>query len=249
MNINYKVPETASHQATLEFLSNLTPGSYLYNQTVQKLRRNKRLTEPSVATTTTTSATTIASSHHKNYVHKRINSHKLPTGTLELADEIDTTVTNKTVHIHLNATAAHHQASSNANNNSGSNANASSIHKKINTEKYRQKYKNYLKSKHKILAATGNHNQTPIKVSELVLNPDPTGHLDKCNRLQWYSLLFAIVYVLFAIAMFEFLFMSESAVFTIAIISATLPIGGVFWSMFKLTTKDNTGKLKNVELN
>lgn len=251
---------TSQQQATLEFLSNLTPGSYLYNKTVQKLRRSKRQ---------------IDDTKHLRYFHKRINNqhiqHKME--NYNLTDELGTTVSNKTVHLHINMTGPiandvhtqHHRrlaTDSNATITNGATTSslgtmADAIHRKVNTEKYRKKYKNYIKSKHKSgttssvltnsssssTSVDGHHNQTPVKVSELILNTIDDNNMEsKCTHLQLYSLLFVFVYVLFAMCLFQFLFMSESAVFTVAVISATLPIAGVFWSMFKLTTRDDVGE-------
>lgn len=211
MNIQTDVPDLKSHQAALEYLSNLTPGSYLYNQTVQKLRRNKRST---------------ADTH--NHTHKKINSRK---DAVEPIGHHD--INEQNHHLHANKTASNHRGGHNINQTQMSAA----MLRKINTEKYWKKLKNYTKYKHKIVI--NSHNQTPMKVSTLILN---TNGRDDCGQLSLYGLLVIFVYVAFIICLYNFLFVTESAVFTVAVLSAALPVTGIFWSVFELTTMDNMGK-------
>lgn len=211
LNIENDVPDLKSHQAALDYLSNLTPGSFLYNQTIQKLRRNKRST---------------ADSH----THKKINSrkdHDSSANPHELIEFGHHAAPNKTVH-----TTAHH------NSNSNHTQLTAAMLRKINTEKYWKKLKNYTKYKHKIII--NSHNQTPMKVSTLILN---TNGRDDCGQLSLFCLLAICVYITFTICLYNFLFLSESAVFTVSVMSAALPVSGIFWSMFELTTMNNMGKL------
>lgn len=198
-----------NHQATLEFLSNLTPGSSIYNETVQKLRRSRRHIS------------------HKKYFHKRItvNSQK-STNSPKFNEQINETVSNRTVHLHWNGSETDSVASS-----------TNQTNKVQNVEKYWKKYKNHMKSKHK---SAFNENQTPLKVSQLILN-DSSVVMD-CKHLMLYSFLFVGVYVIFAICLVQFLFMTESAVFTVAVVSASLPVSGIFWSLFELKTNEYVGK-------
>lgn len=197
-----------NHQATLDFLSNLTPGSSIYNETVQKLRRNRRHIS------------------HKQYFHKRINiNNQKPMNSLKFNDQINETVSNRTVHLHWNSSETDFIASTNQTN------------KIRNVEKYWRKYKNHMKNKHK---SAYSENPTPLKVSRLVLN-DSIIMMD-CKHLMLYSFLFVGVYVIFGICLIQFLFMTESAVFTVAVVSSSLPVSGIFWSLFQLTTKEYVGK-------
>lgn len=197
-----------NHQATLDFLSNLTPGSSIYNETVQKLRRNRRHIS------------------HKQYFHKRINYNNQKS-TKSLNDEINETITNRTVHLRWNGsdTSTYIVASTNQTN------------KMMNLEKYWKKYKNHMKNKHK---SAYNENHTPVKVSQLVLNDSVT--VMDCKHLMIYSFFFVGVYVIFGISLIQFLFLTESAVFTVAVVSSSLPVGGIFWSLFELKTKEYVGK-------
>lgn len=196
-----------NHQATLDFLSNLTPGSSIYNETVQKLRRSRRHT-----------------SSHKKYFHKRINSQTFN-------DQINETVLNRTVHLHANSSEPQDIAVAPAANQT--------TNKQHNVEKYLKKYKNHMKNKH--MKSAFNENQTPLKVSQLILN-DSNIVMD-CKHLMIYSFLFVGVYVVFGVCLVQFLFMTESAVFTVAVVSSSLPVSGIFWSLFELTTNDFVGKL------
>lgn len=196
-NIEYKVPAKMNHQATLDFLSNLTPGSSIYNETVQKLRRSRRHI------------------NHKSYFHKRINidSQKSTNNSVRFNDQTNETIANLTTPSTSHAIKLQH-----------------------NVEKWK-KYKNHMKNKHK---SAFNENQTPLKVSQLILNDSVV--VTDCKHLMLYSFLFAGVYAVFAICLIHFLFMTESAVFAVAVVSASLPVSGIFWSLFELTTTDFVGK-------
>lgn len=221
-------------QRTLEFLSNLTPGSHRYNETVQMLRRDRRQVhsyEPN----------TSASSNP----HRRLN------------ESLHESVVNGTVHLnllsHLNhpnrhhspvavhSPPAHHPPSSNDTNESSAarkiNTDKSSSHKSIHNLKYKHRQAHNFTS-----IASGVHNQTPIKVSKLVLNHISTP--DDDLQLVWPvvrgALVLSCIYVTFTGSALHFLFETESAVFTVAVMSLALPLGGIFWSFFKLTTTTGT---------
>ena len=240
-----------SHQATLEFLSNLTPGSELYNLTVQQLRRTKR---DSNSQKHLVDNVTSSSEHHETNNKSR--------STIDhLHAELDETVTNGTVHLHLNR-SGHHSYGTSSNNRNGSSSitvQKSAQHfngtlKRINSEKYWKKYKNYIKHKqHKIAPVSGisinplqiefpvSHNQTPVKVSHLILNNSNIDD-EMCLPLMKFSLLFCVVYILFSICLLQFIFFTESAVYTVTIVSVALPVSGIFWSLFELTAKNGIGE-------
>lgn len=198
-----------NQQATLDFLSNLTPGSSIYNETVQKLRRNRRHI------------------NHKQYFHKRINYSSQKSTNIN--DQINETILNRT--IRLSTETDFIPSSINHTNK---------VH---NVEKYWKKYKNHIKGKHK---SAFNDNRTPLKVSQLILND--ANVVTDCKHLMVYSFLFVVVYTIFGICMIHFLFMTESAVFTVAVVSTSLPVSGIFWSLFELTTKDFVGKYISTKL-
>lgn len=217
-------PELKDHQTALEFLSNLTPNSYLYNQTVQKLRRNKRST---------------AAKDKESHIHtqKKINSpRKEPSGSDIAGHHSGSSAPiNHHAHANKNDTQTHHNSHTNQTQLSAA------MLRKINTEKYWKKLKNYTKYKHKIVI--NSHNQTPMKVSTLILN---TSERIDCGQLSVYGLLTIGVYVVFIICLYNFLFLSESAVFTVAVVSAALPVTGIFWSLFALATTNHMGKCSRV---
>lgn len=282
LNLEHDVPDLSNHQAALDFLSNLTPGSYLYNQTVQKLRRHKRDIETKPT----------------NYYHKKINTDRVIHGSnIEInknqteninlhtvtRNNNDNFIKNKTEqsvknqiksnkeqhrqngtpttatttihgiikhHKQLHQQQLQHQTESIFSKtaqvsppaSTGAVATTHTVNtqnRKINTEKHLRKLKNYTKYKHKIII--NSHNQTPVKVSTLILNTNSRRH--DCGQLSVYALLTIFAYILFIICLYNFLFLSESAVFTVAVISAALPISGIFWSIFELTTLNNTGEL------
>ncbi|KAJ6634875.1 hypothetical protein Bhyg_13456 [Pseudolycoriella hygida] len=210
LNIQYKVPAAMNHQATLDFLSNLTPGSSIYNETVQKLRRNRRHIS------------------HKKYFHKRINiNNQKSTNSLKFNDQINETISNRTVHLHWNEPEPEYVVPA-----------TNQTNKMHNKENIWKKYKNHMKNKHR---SVFNDNPTPVKVSRLILN-DSNIVMD-CKHLMLYSFLLAGIYVMFVIFLIQFLFMTESAVFTVAVVSASLPIGGIFWSLFELKTIDSVASI------
>lgn len=223
-------------QKTLDFLSNLTPGSHRYNETVQMLRRSRRQVTPYDPIS--------PSSASKQ--HRRLN------------ESLHETVVNGTVHLNLlshlthsnkHHSAVHHPAPS-------IETNETTTVRKINTDKssrskllhHDTNHNNNVKHKHRSVHnfTSGNsavHNQTPIKVSHLVLN-NISSHDEDVSLwpIVRGSLVLSFIYVVFIGCAFHFLFETESAVFTVAVISLALPLGGIFWSFFKLTTIADVGK-------
>lgn len=58
------------------------------------------------------------------------------------------------------------------------------------------------------------------------------------------ALLFSLAYAVLLVCTVQFLLDTESAVFTVAVQSLALPLAGLFWSMFELTTdEDHIGEL------
>lgn len=52
------------------------------------------------------------------------------------------------------------------------------------------------------------------------------------------SLVFCAAYMVYLVCAVQFLFDTESAVFTVAVTSLALPVAGIFWSLFELKTLD-----------
>lgn len=61
---------------------------------------------------------------------------------------------------------------------------------------------------------------------------DPIGN---CSRTQIYSLILLLFYIIFASCLINFLVISESAVFTVCVVSGALPLIGIFWSLFEIS--------------
>lgn len=212
LNIQCKeVPDQSHANRTLDFLSNLTPASALYNETVRRLRRHRRhifhqqntsLTPASTRTSNQLTNHDDQDSGHNRFVHRRPNE---------------------------TAAIAH----------------------KAHMNRYWKKYKSYMHNRQKVATAlvanslrTNTANQTPTKIAQLILNTEPSRNRYKCLPLAQYAILLSVVYVLFAMSTFHFLFHTESAVFTMTVMSAALPVSGIFWSLFELTTKSDVGKPK-----
>lgn len=62
-----------------------------------------------------------------------------------------------------------------------------------------------------------------------------------CGNIFPFSWLFLGSYILFSIVSVKFLMISQSAVYTIAVMSSSLPIVGIWWSLFKLVPLQNGG--------
>lgn len=126
--------------------------------------------------------------------------------------------------------------------------NETAYSRKAHMNRYWKKYKSYMHNRQKVAALvasslkTHTANQTPTKIAQLILNKEPSMNGVKCLPLAQFALLLSVVYVLFAMSTFHFLFLTESAVFTMTVIAAALPVGGIFWSLFELTTSSGVGK-------
>lgn len=229
------------HQQTLDYLSNLTPHSVLYNETVLRLRRTKR-------------ASSSSDFINHSQTHKSIN-------TMRYINEDETHNKDQAVGDRTeepnSVTAAGHEVNHNSNTtntssniiiNNTTNSNKThhhhhvnaTHHTKINTEKHWRIMKNKIHQKIKFIDS---HNQpiTPLfkhSGTESVLPPDITPN---CHRVSNYAWLFILTYIVFAISLFTFLILSESTVFTVTIITSALPLIGIFWSLFELRTAGNTG--------
>lgn len=56
--------------------------------------------------------------------------------------------------------------------------------------------------------------------------------------------LFSVAYMVFLVCAVQFLLDTESAVFTVAVVSLALPVAGIFWSLFELkSTDEHIGEL------
>lgn len=160
---------------------------------------------------------TTNSHNNLKYFHTRINSHRYD--SFDVKENTVKNLTKSDMHKNDNKTHSY----------------------KINTEKHLKNMKNHnSRVKHKkMMTENLSNNQTPIKISHLVLKTNRTGDCDQVKKYAW---LFIIVYMVFAICLLKFLIVSESAVFTIAVITGALTLVGIFWSMFELTTKNYLGK-------
>uniref|UniRef100_A0A1B0C9J1 Uncharacterized protein n=1 Tax=Lutzomyia longipalpis TaxID=7200 RepID=A0A1B0C9J1_LUTLO len=101
---------------------------------------------------------------------------------------------------------------------------------KINTERHWHKSKPIpQKKKHHDRLKNNNSNN---RATNIVLERKISGD---CGHCQMYALLLVGVYLIFAVCIVNFLIVAESAVFTVTVITATLPLVGIFWSIFKIS--------------
>ncbi|CAK9818702.1 hypothetical protein ANTQUA_LOCUS9907 [Anthophora quadrimaculata] len=59
-------------------------------------------------------------------------------------------------------------------------------------------------------------------------------NIDNCSNISTHGWIFLISYIVFTISILNFLSMSESAVFTVAATTASLPLSGIWWSIYKM---------------
>ncbi|XP_076237116.1 uncharacterized protein LOC143180940 [Calliopsis andreniformis] len=64
---------------------------------------------------------------------------------------------------------------------------------------------------------------------------------DSCSNVAIHGWSFLVAYIVFSISALNFLSMSESAVFTIATATVSLPLSGIWWSIYKMDIGANGG--------
>ncbi|CAL7942139.1 unnamed protein product [Xylocopa violacea] len=57
---------------------------------------------------------------------------------------------------------------------------------------------------------------------------------DVCSNISTHAWIFLVAYIVFAISVLNFLSMCESAVFTVATATVSLPLSGIWWSIYKM---------------
>ena len=68
---------------------------------------------------------------------------------------------------------------------------------------------------------------------------------NSCSNVADHGWIFLISYVIFAISTVNFLSMCESAVFTVAATTVSLPLSGIWWSIYKMDVGANGGESTN----
>lgn len=126
--------------------------------------------------------------------------------------------------------------------------------RKINTEKYWKKYRNYMKRKRTSAAVEPAQRTNAQPRSSAEPDADDEAHIDDAESvsnftLNWpimrTGLLFSLFYAVFLLCSIQFLLDTESAVFTVAVMSLALPLAGIFWSLFELKTAEHIGMYGN----
>lgn len=132
--------------------------------------------------------------------------------------------------------------------------------RKINTEKYWKKYRNYVKRKRTaaaVAAAAAAEHAQRENTQPRTAADDDEANIDDAEvvsnfTLNWpimrTGLLFSLVYAVFLLYSIQFLLDTESAVFTVAVMSLALPVAGIFWSLFELKTAEHIGTYQNALL-
>lgn len=57
----------------------------------------------------------------------------------------------------------------------------------------------------------------------------------ECGSLAQYGWMFAASFLIFSFSAYHFLILCQSSVFTVALITSALPLGNIFWSVFRLS--------------
>lgn len=57
---------------------------------------------------------------------------------------------------------------------------------------------------------------------------------EACSNISTHAWIFLIAYIVFSISALNFLSMCESAVFTVAAATVSLPLSGIWWSIYKM---------------
>lgn len=297
MNIQHEVPGIKSHHETLEYLSNLTPYSILFNRTVQQLRTKREATTEKLVQKNLKLFHTKINSHSHTYTQELLLNHaanipmpSTPTSSPALVSGAVVNSKKSTTTLSTSrgggggvsvSEARDDLVGSKSNKTTTSNSYESSLHggsdgaqhhntRKVNTEKHLRKGKNhYRKEKHKngqninstqhkhvrteettiyvsdidgsssIGSRRGIIRTTPVKISHLILKSNRTGD---CSQVAIYSWILILTYVSFSIFLLEFLIVTESAVFTIAVVTGALPLIGIFWSLFEMTNQGTLSK-------
>lgn len=66
---------------------------------------------------------------------------------------------------------------------------------------------------------------------------------ESCSNIGTHGWTFLVAYTMFSIAALNFLSMNESAVFTVATATVSLPLSGIWWSIYKMDIGVHGGKL------
>lgn len=230
----------------LEQLTNFVPGSANFNETVQKLRSRRSLSINNENQQPNTNATRHSLELHFNYTTRH---HVNKTGAAA--------TTNPVARKHLNhnkfpsgSSSAHHvprtekQASRKSDNNShtwkwfqgaaGARAVASSsnVDNKVN-QTLEDALNSLLSSSSSSNSGASDQSSSQSSSSSSASGkPIETGN---CGRTQIYAVVLLVVYLLFAACLINFLIISESAVFTVCVVTGALPLIGVFWSLFEVS--------------
>lgn len=242
--VNFEPEQNNHHHQKFEYLSNMTPHSVLYNETLLRLRRTKRGT-----------TSFLNGSHDSINKMRYINDEGGGAGSAAVA-------LMHGVNQMTNDGVMQQKSTVTQNDNKkddgyvigpavapNSTAKKDEHHNKINTEKHWRYVKNKIRQKIKFIDS---HNQPPIHANANAQSQSmsPSSSLESshvvvaadCHRVNTYAWLFIFAYVLFAFSLFSFLVLSESTVFTVTIMTSALPLIGIFWSFFELQTRENAGR-------
>ncbi|GLG99001.1 Uncharacterized protein GBIM_05544 [Gryllus bimaculatus] len=63
---------------------------------------------------------------------------------------------------------------------------------------------------------------------------------ETCKQMALYAWPFIISYTIFSLSFVQFLIISESSVFTVAMTTAALPLGSIWWSIFRMAPLEST---------
>lgn len=213
--------EELSQAAAVEILTNFVPGSAIFNETVQQLRQRRQRSrrslgnEAKLLNSTTTTATRHSLELHFNYTTKHhvnktpgkhLNHNKFPSGSVAHG-KAERQPSRKYDTAHTWKWFQGSAANDNRVNQTLSDALNSLMRSSTTT-------------------TTNTSNQSTTKSGSEMAN---------CGRTQIYGIVLLVVYLLFAACLINFLIISESAVFTVCVVTGALPLIGIFWSLFEVS--------------
>lgn len=230
LNVARDFTTTEQERVPLELLTNLVPGSAHFNETVQKKLRARRSLNTTASSSQLANATHHSLELHFNYTTK----HHV----------------NKTPGKHLNHNKFPSGASS-ASSSSSQQPQQQQQHHPRSQKPPPHQFDNAYTWKwfHGTALPDNKANQTLGAGLNSILQDQTStpsgggggngGESGNCGRTQIYALVLLVVYILFAACLINFLIISESAVFTVCVVTGALPLMGIFWSLFEVSFDDS----------
>lgn len=216
----------SSPPGNVELLTNFVPGSANFNETVQKLKRHRSRRSVGAKLLNSTNHHhslelhfNYTTKHHANKTPgKHLNHNKFPSGYGTIGGN------------HPRRPTAEEARTGRKSENPYTWKWLQGITEDNKVNQTLGDALNSLLSSNHRSSGGGGSDQVPKSI-----RIDSTGN---CGRTQIYGVILVVVYLLFAGCLINFLIISESAVFTVCVVTGALPLIGVFWSLFEVSFDD-----------